>query len=261
MRKINKRFAPKICLLASILGPSLAGRVLAATTNGVAAAESALPALAWEDTIRSGGWPMYVLAGLSILMLAMVLYFLAILRLRPIAAPALRRELLEKIRNGDLAEARHACDYRRCPLSSIVLAALNYLRSVGTPDPMLLKEVVQGEGQRQALAIEGQIQHLQDIAVIAPMIGLLGTVLGLLRAFSSLALNIAQAQPVVLAGGISQALVTTAFGLIVGIAAMIFHAYFKRRSGHLISHLELAATEALTALSTGQWKPRHEESL
>jgi len=89
---------------------------------------------------------------------------------------------------------------------------------------------------------------LQDIAVISPMVGLLGTVFGMLRAFSSVALNEAAAKPVVLAQGVSQALITTAFGLIVGIPAMMFYAYFRRKAAKQVSHLESAAAEVLTAL-------------
>jgi len=80
------------------------------------------------------------------------------------------------------------------------------------------------------------------------MVGLLGTVFGMLRAFSAVALDIAKARPMVLAGGVSQALVTTAFGLIVGIPAMVFYAYFRRRASNLVSHLEAASTDVLTAL-------------
>jgi len=112
----------------------------------------------------------------------------------------------------------------------------------------LLQEVVEGEGGRQSEAIQGQTQYLLDIAIISPMVGLLGTVFCMMRAFSSVALNIANAKPVVLAEGVSQALVTTAFGLIVGIPAMMFYAYFRRKASNLVSHLEAASIDVLTAL-------------
>ena len=80
------------------------------------------------------------------------------------------------------------------------------------------------------------------------MIGLLGTVLGMLRAFSSIALDIARAKPILLAAGVSQALVTTDFGLIVGIPAMIFYGYFRRRASMICSLLEVASTDVVKAL-------------
>ncbi len=211
--------------------------------------ETQIPEMDWGWAIRTGRWPMGVLAGMSVLTLALALYFFASLRLTSVAPPALHRELMEKIRAEELDDARRACEYRSSPLSAVVLAALDYLRQNSRSDALLLKDATQGEGERQAGAIEGQIHYLQDVAIIAPMVGLLGTVLGMLRAFSSVSRDIAQAQPIALAEGVSQALVTTAFGLIVGIVAMMFHAFFKRRAASLIGHLESAATETLAALA------------
>jgi len=155
---------------------------------------------------------------------------------------------MEKVREGRLDEARRACEYRPCQLSAVCLAAMDHLRDIPGTDPVLMKDIVEGEGSRQSEAIQGQTQYLLDIAVVAPMVGLLGTVFGMLRAFSSIAHDIASAKPVVLAEGVSQALVTTAFGLIVGIPAMMFYAFFRRRSSKLVSHLEAVSADVLTAL-------------
>ncbi len=213
---------------------------------GTAAAE--VDRLSWRAVVENGGWLMVVLAVMSLITVAFVIYFLAILRVGAVAPRPLHRELVEKLRAGDIKEARKACEYRPSPLAAVTLVAIDYVLNVQDPDGMLLKDVMQGEGSRQAEALEGQTRYLLDIAVIAPMVGLLGTVFGMLRAFSAVALDIAQARPMVLAGGVSQALVTTAFGLIVGIPAMIFYAYFRRRAATLVSQLEAASTDVLTAL-------------
>ncbi|MBL7076605.1 MAG: MotA/TolQ/ExbB proton channel family protein [Kiritimatiellae bacterium] len=204
--------------------------------------------LSWQTVVENGGWLMIVLAVMSLLTVAFVIYFLAILRIGAVTPRPLHRELVEKLRAGDVKEARKACEYRPSPLAAVTLVAIDYVLNVPNPDGMLLKDVMQGEGSRQAEALEGQTRYLLDISVIAPMVGLLGTVFGMLRAFSAVALDIAQARPMVLAGGVSQALVTTAFGLIVGIPAMIFYAYFRRRAATLVSQLEAASTDVLTAL-------------
>ncbi len=204
--------------------------------------------LSWRAVVENGGWLMIVLAVMSLITVAFVIYFLAILRVGAVAPRPLHRELVEKLRAGDVKEARKACEYRPSPLAAVTLVAIDYVLNVEDPDGILLKDVMQGEGSRQAEALEGQTRYLLDIAVIAPMVGLLGTVFGMLRAFSAVALDIAQARPMVLAGGVSQALVTTAFGLIVGIPAMIFYAYFRRRAATLVSQLEAASTDMLTAL-------------
>jgi biopolymer transport protein ExbB len=108
--------------------------------------------------------------------------------------------------------------------------------------------VVEAEGARQAESIEGQPQLLMDIAVVAPMIGLLGTVFGMMLAFNGVSDTIAIAQPAALAKGIKAAMVTTAFGLVVGIPAMMFYAYFRRRSARLVSVLEVASGELMMTL-------------
>jgi len=208
--------------------------------------------MTWRQIVESGGWLMYVLGVMSVLTFTLIIYFLVVLRIGQVAPRPLHRELVERIRAGSIDDALRACEYRPCPLSVVALAAIDYVRNSPEGDPALVKDVIEGEGGRQAEAIQGQTQYLLDIAVVSPMIGLLGTVFGMLRAFSSVALDIANAKPVVLAAGVSQALVTTAFGLIVGIPAMIFYALFRRRASKLVSYLEAASTDVMTALSSHQ---------
>ena len=204
--------------------------------------------MGWQEIVKNGGWLMYVLAALSFLTVAVTLYFFAVLRAGQVAPSAFRRELAQKLRAGDTDEARNVCAYKPCALAAIAVTALDYMQDVPSVDPGFLKDVIEGEGSRQAEAIQGQTQYLLDIGAIAPMLGLLGTVFGMLRAFSGVAHDVASAKPVVLAAGVSQALVTTAFGLIVGIVAMAFYAYFRRKASRLVSTLESASVDVLTAL-------------
>ncbi|MCX7590284.1 MAG: MotA/TolQ/ExbB proton channel family protein [Kiritimatiellae bacterium] len=208
--------------------------------------------ISWEWVMRSGGWLMYVLGALSVVTVAFIIYFFLVVRESQVAPAVLRRDLREKIEAGLLDDARRICDYRPCALSALALTAMDYLRAVPEADAALLKDVVEGEGARQAEALQGQIQYLLDIGVIAPMVGLLGTVVGMLKAFSAVALDIARAKPIVLAAGVSQALVTTVAGLCISIPAMLFYAYFRRRVSNLISQLEMAGVDILTALLRGK---------
>ena len=80
------------------------------------------------------------------------------------------------------------------------------------------------------------------------MMGLLGTVVGMLNAFSRVAVSLDNVKPIFLAEGVAQALITTVFGLIIGIPAMIFYAYFRRKAAGMVSRLESASTDVLTAL-------------
>lgn len=199
---------------------------------------------AWEY----GGWIMWVLAALSIFALSMVFYFLWALRAGSVIPHDVLSDILAKVRSNDLNEVRRLSDRHPCPLSAVALSALDCLRSVPHCDASLLRGAVEAEGARQADAIQGQTEFLLDVATIAPLLGLLGTVLGMLTAFGSVASDVASAKPVVLAAGVSQAIVTTIFGLVVAIPCMAFYAWFRRRASRQISNLESASSEILTAL-------------
>lgn len=110
--------------------------------------------------------------------------------------------------------------------------------------PMALKRIraardPQAEGVRVAERIMACVDWLADIAAIAPLVGLLGTVLGMFRAFGGIASDVsAGAKPVVLAQGVSQAIVTTIFGLAVAIPSLVAYAFFRRRAAKRIAEIE-----------------------
>ncbi len=246
MRPVHKVMIGMVALLG------MAGLAAAQATDAGAGSDVVAAAgISWMEVLRNGGYLMYVLAALSFLTITFVIYFFVVLRVPQVAPAALRDELVQKIGSGNIDDAQRACEYRACPLSSVALAGLDYVNHVADVNPMLLKDVMEGEGQRQAESIQGQTQYLMDISAVAPMVGLLGTVFGMLRAFSSVALDLASAKPVNLAAGVSQALITTAFGLMVSIPAMMFYAYFRRRAGKLVARLEVASTHVLASLMAG----------
>ena len=95
------------------------------------------------------------------------------------------------------------------------------------------------EGGRIADAMMASVDWLADIAAIAPLVGLLGTVLGMFQAFGGIASDVsAGAKPVVLAQGVSQAIVTTIFGLVVAIPCLAAYAVFRRRAQKRIAEIE-----------------------
>ncbi len=204
--------------------------------------------LSVREILGISGWPMYLLIAVSFVAAAFVVYFFCVLRTQNIAPLSLRKELSTTLNSGALGEARTVCSNRPCPLAAVTVAALDYLKTVPNADSTLLKDIIQSEGARQAEALRGPIRHLMDIVGVAPMIGLLGTVLGMVRAFRGVALDEAMARPVVLANGVQQALYTTAAGLIIAIPAAIFYAFFRRRANALVSQLEEASTEILMNL-------------
>ncbi len=201
-----------------------------------------------REIIETGGWLMYVLGAMSVAGVALVIYFLLVLRREQVLPRRFLENVRGLIREGRTVEASHACRSDSSALASILGAALDYVLRSNKPDPGLLREIVEGEGGRQATIIQNQTQYLLDIAVIAPMVGLLGTVMGMLTAFNAVALDLAKAKPMLLAQGVSQALITTVAGLLVAIPAMMAYAYFRGRTSRLISDLEKNSADLLTLI-------------
>lgn len=221
----------------------------AATAAAGAPAVANAYGMSFKQAWVYGGFIMWVLAAVSVFALALVFYFMTVLRTSAVAPRPLLIDIVARVRANDLNEVRRLCDRHPCPLSAVVLAALDCLRSVPQCDVSLLRGAAEAEGARQADAIQGQTEFLLDVSTIAPLLGLLGTVLGMMAAFGSVASgDVASAKPVVLAAGVSKAIVTTVFGLTVAIPAMAFYAWFRRRASRQISNLETASLEVLTAI-------------
>jgi len=240
-------------LVGGWVAAGLAMPVLAMAQAATDAAAAAAPAaqaqmMTIQEILKAGGVLMYVLGGLSIAALAFILYLLFVLRMDAVAPADLLHDLREMLGNGRREEARLACRRSRSALAAVGETGLTWLQRNERGDAALLKEVMEGEGSRQAALLQNQTQYLLDIAVIAPMVGLLGTVVGMLQAFNAVALDLARARPMTLASGVAQALITTAAGLIVGIPAMAFYAFFRGRVAKLTAQLETAAADLLGVL-------------
>lgn len=232
----------------------LAGTAEAGETNTLSMSDSTVLQMSAGDLFSAGGWVMYPLMGLSLLTCALVMYFLLTLRNNNTGSDTLHAELLGLLRVGAFDDAGRVCGYSRCQLTEIVSSGLDHIKDVSEVSPAVLKDILEGTGARVADRLQGHTQYLLDIAVISPMLGLLGTVFGMLKAFNAVALDVARAKPVVLAAGVSEALITTAFGLMVGIPAMLFYAYFRRRASLMISRLESQTAVVFNAFCTKRLK-------
>lgn len=249
--------------LGILCGESFASAQQAPAATNTTAAVKAMPAVASpvtppaakpselniRKTFRDGGPLMWPLAGLSVLGVAFVIYFITMLNQRRIAPQEFVKDLLMMLTYHRYAEARKACERSRCPAATIALSGLDYLERSDDPNPDMVKEIIEAEGSRQATIIQNQIAYLMDISVVAPMVGLLGTVVGMLQSFDSIKQNISTANPQMLIEGLSVALITTVGGLVVGIPAMGFYSYFRNRANRLIANMEVVSTEFLSVLS------------
>src|SRR5262249_23515183 len=122
-----------------------------------------------------------------------------------------------------------------------------------------VREIAETEGTRVAASLNNRVIYLADIGMIAPMLGLLGTVFGIIKSFGALGADLGTARYALLSNGVSQALVNTAAGLAIGIPAMIFYAFFRGRVQKIISDLESAVTHVLALLSL-QYNKRPERA-
>lgn len=211
-------------------------------------AEEAANGMTLGRFFHDGGSLMYVLAAISVFFIANVLYLFATLRMGVTIPRAVYNEVISKIRDGRFDDARKACDYRPGPFTHVAMAAIDYATAVPEADAVMINAAIEGEGARQATKLQARTQWLLDIAAISPMVGLLGTVMGMLGAFHAVSSTIASAKPVALAQGVSLALITTIAGLVVAIPAMAFYAWFRRMASRQVAHLECACSDLLTAL-------------
>ncbi|HOD40474.1 MAG TPA: MotA/TolQ/ExbB proton channel family protein [Candidatus Wallbacteria bacterium] len=132
------------------------------------------------------------------------------------------------------------------PLGAIMSQSLN-LVSNGSAD---LRSRINEIGAYEVQKSEGRLKHLAVIGNIAPLLGLLGTVTGMMTAFSAISLKGANT-PTVVAGGISEALITTAYGLIVAIPAVFAYNYLSSRYENIVLETERAASEFVDFIEKG----------
>lgn len=214
------------------------------------ASPDAVYGMSFMEAWNNGGWIMWVLLAVSVFAVMLVLYFAFAFRETAVVPRRLVSAVRDAIIEGDDAQARRLCEDRDVAFSSIALTALDCLRATnGESNGELLRDLVHSEGSRLAESMQSQSQLLLDLSAVAPMIGLLGTTLGMLQAFGSIAQDvIVAAKPVILAQGVSKAIVTTIAGLMVAIPCMLAYAVFRRRVAALAGRLEAAAAEVVTAI-------------
>ena len=192
-----------------------------------------------------GGWVMIPLGILSILALMLILWYLVILQPNRVAPISLSMKVMEYLGRGELSAAKGLCIERADFLSNVLVAGLN---KAGKEQGAIMS-AMQSVGIRESQALRQRIRYLNDIAVLSPLVGLFGTVLGMIKTFNLFAFDVQVVKPIMLAEGVSQALVTTVVGLGIAIPSMAFYFYFRGRAQKLISRVEVIATEVTEVLT------------
>ncbi len=213
------------------------------------------PLTLW-DVVQSGGWAMVPLALLSLVAMMLVFAYLLSIRRGAVVTGNFMATAEALLRKQDFLGLLAVANRRSESAARVMQRALEFsTKHPGAPFQQV-REVAETEGTRQASLLNQRITYLADIGAIAPMLGLLGTVFGMISSFNVLANDVAATRPMLLAEGVSQALVTTAAGLVIGIPAMIFYSYFRGKVQGLIAELEAASTILLAqlcaAMGTGE---------
>jgi biopolymer transport protein ExbB len=195
------------------------------------------------ELIKAGGWVMLPLIALAVLAAAIILERFWTLRRREVLPPGLGEEVRDWAR-GRALDPKHIDVLRRnSPLGELLAAGLD----VRHRPREIIKERIEDVGRHVAHRMERFLNTLGTIAAVTPLLGLLGTVFGMIQMFLDiLTAGVGDANR--LAGGIGQALLSTAAGLCVAIPALMFHRYLRGRVAGYVVDMEKQAIGLLDAL-------------
>jgi len=192
--------------------------------------------------IQAAGWPIWPLIASSILALALVIERFISLKASKVAPPNLLDEVMAVTRNGVPGPDVINQLEKNSALGEVLASGLRTLSQSPRCSDEELRAVMEGSGRLVAHRLERYLSALATIASAAPLMGLFGTVVGMIEIFGSQTPSGATGgNPALLAHGISVALYNTAFGLIVAIPSLIFWRYFRARVDEFLLTLELAA--------------------
>ena len=195
--------------------------------------------------IQAAGWPIWPLLLASVVALALILERLWSLRRSVVAPAGLVDRVLAEFRQAGASAELLAKTAGAGPLGRLLAAGLANVKS---PRPVM-KEAIEEVGRVVTHELDRFLTTLGTIAAMAPLMGLFGTVVGMIEIFGSQ--TAAGSNPIQLAHGISIALYNTAFGLIVAIPAMIFYRHFRAKVDALVVEMEQQATK-LVDLAHGE---------
>lgn len=237
LTKINTHTIRRLLCSLLFIGVSTVAFAQNDTEKVEAAPEEVVSSNSLFTKVKQGGWAMYPLGILSMSAFALTIYNFIALRKQDFFDDEVAGRLGDMLNQLDLAGATELCDQEPSPLTRIVSHGLDSVKG-GHVDTELFRQRLEAGSSKELAKPFVVINYLSIIASIAPMVGLLGTVSGMVKAFDSIA-TIGMGQPEVLAGNISEALITTASGMLVGIPAMFFFFYFKNQYGNLVADMTM----------------------
>lgn len=195
------------------------------------------------ELVKAGGWLMWPIIACSVVAMAIVIERLWLYRPRRVLPANLVAQIWQLHQKNQLTPAHVATVRNSSPLGRILAAGLvNRLHA-----REVMKEAIEEEGRQVVHDLERYLNTLGTIANISPLLGLLGTVIGMIKVFAAITTS-GVGNPTVLAGGISEALITTAAGLSVAIPALIFHRYLSGRVDRIVMSMEEQALKMVEVM-------------
>lgn len=199
------------------------------------------------EIFLKGGYIMWFILLSSVIGLAVVIDRFVVLRRAKINVPAFMVRIRGFIKKKDISGAISYCIQEKSPVANIVRKGLKKYRYGHDR----VKDAIENAGSQEISKLEKGLPVLASVAGIAPLLGFLGTVTGMIQAFMTIQDLAGAANPSDLAGGIWEALITTAFGLIVGIPALALYNYFLSSVKKLVGEMETVANDVIDVIQEG----------
>ncbi|WP_116364218.1 MotA/TolQ/ExbB proton channel family protein [Parahaliea mediterranea] len=199
------------------------------------------------ELVTAGGWLMVLILLCSIVAVAICIERLYTLNPKKIAPPHLLATVWKQLKAGEIDANRLKSLRQSSPLGRILAAGLG-----NAPHGRdVMKESIEEAASHVIHELERYLNTLGTIAAVAPLLGLLGTVVGMIKVFAEIMAQ-GTGNASALAGGISEALITTAAGLSVAIPALVMHRYFSGRIDGIVVELEQETIKLVDALHSEQ---------
>jgi len=208
--------------------------------------------------IQSGGWAMVALGAMSVVTFMLVLVYLFTLRRSAILTPHYMNTADVLLKKKDYLGLLAISSRHSEAVARIVQRTLDFATKNPNAPYEVIREIAESEGSAQAAALQHRPTYLADIGMLSPMVGLLGTVVGIIRSFGVLASGQggSGSREDLLAAGVSEALVATASGLVLAIIAFAFYSHFRNKVQGLISDLEVGSAHVLGLIALNYSKKR-----
>ncbi|RLC49709.1 MAG: MotA/TolQ/ExbB proton channel family protein [Candidatus Cloacimonadota bacterium] len=185
------------------------------------------------EFLHKGGYLMIPIAICSVLSLAVIIEKLINLRAKKIIVPEVKSVVNSLTSEDDINLALSVCDQHKGVLSNLMKMVLEHK---GT-SYLAVRDELSDNGRQEVRVLEKGLMILETVAAVTPILGLLGTVVGMIKVFNVISVQ-GVGEASALSGGISEALISTAAGLTVGIPALIFYNYFSQKTEDLILDIE-----------------------